>query len=134
MRNQQLRDSDVMGMACGVEIRVPYLDTMVVDTVTHIDQEQRLRLGKQLLRSAVPELPAWIAGQPKRGFMFPIDAWLDDAWSGVLDAGAAGGIAATGPWYRQACIRAFSEFVGRVRDAGVHPESRPLPITIEVGR
>jgi asparagine synthase (glutamine-hydrolysing) len=133
MRNQLLRDTDVMGMACGVEIRVPYLDSVVVDTVTGIDQGQRLRRDKQLLRAAVPELPDWIARQPKRGFMFPIDAWLQGPWSGVLDAGAARGIAAAGPWYRQACIRAFSEFHGRVRDAGARPESPSLPVTIEVG-
>jgi len=37
--------------------------------------------GKALLLRDVPEIPAWVAGRPKRGFLFPMAEWLDGAWA-----------------------------------------------------
>ena len=34
MRNQLLRDSDVMSMACGIELRVPFLDSELFATMS----------------------------------------------------------------------------------------------------
>ncbi len=76
MRNQLLRDSDVMSMACGLELRLPFVDSHLVDAIGHLPASQRLQTGKQLLVDAVPEIPNWVRNQPKRGFVFPFEKWL----------------------------------------------------------
>lgn len=77
MRNQLLRDSDVMSMAWGLELRVPLLDTEVFGALTQIPASLRLRQGKQLLLDAVPEIPDWISKRPKSAFLFPYHQWLE---------------------------------------------------------
>ena len=72
MRNQPLRDGDTMSMASGLELRVPFLDGPLVDTLSAIPARHRLQPAKKLLLEAVPEIPNWVVEQPKRGFMFPI--------------------------------------------------------------
>jgi asparagine synthase (glutamine-hydrolysing) len=130
MRNQLLRDADTMGMSQGVEIRVPFVDARVVDAATRIASRERLRPGKALLREAVPEIPAWIAGQPKRGFMFPIDEWLDGEWRDVFADVERRTAVATGPWYRKWCVQAFMKFLERARQApAVRQHSAPVVTT-----
>jgi asparagine synthase (glutamine-hydrolysing) len=131
LRNQLLRDTDVMSMSCGVEVRVPFLDGAVVDRVTTIRADDRLSEAKLLLRRAVPEIPEWIATQPKRGFMFPIEDWLLNGWSGMFSAPDRHSSLVTGPWYRKWCVHAFEEWMRRngltspvVRDTAA---SRPRP-------
>ena len=55
MRNQLLRDSDVMSMAWSLELRVPFLDVKLIDTLQKLPAKLRLAPHKQLLLSAVPE-------------------------------------------------------------------------------
>ena len=81
LRNQLLRDADVMSMAHGLELRVPYLDHELFRVLRSIPAAQRLQPGKQLLRDAVPNLPPWHAADRKRGFSFPFGTWLDGTWS-----------------------------------------------------
>jgi len=113
LRNQLLRDSDVMSMACGVELRLPYLDPLVVDTVTRIGTPKRLAPGKALLIKAVPEIPSWVVDQPKRGFMFPIDNWLQGAWRGTFTAVERRCPVPTQTWYRKWCVYALEEWMTR---------------------
>lgn len=80
MRNQLLRDSDVMSMAWGLELRVPLVDRVLLETITSIPSQLRLMPNKQLLIQAVPELPNWVYNRPKRGFSFPFQQWLQDEW------------------------------------------------------
>jgi asparagine synthase (glutamine-hydrolysing) len=80
MRNQLLRDSDVMSMAHGLELRVPFVDKRLFETLATLPATQRLQPGKKLLLQAVPEIPEWVANQPKRGFTFPYEKWLEASW------------------------------------------------------
>jgi len=80
MRNQLLRDSDVMSMAHGLELRVPLVDRALFERIARVPANQRLRGGKQMLLEAVPEIPEWIRNQRKRGFVFPFEKWLDQRW------------------------------------------------------
>jgi asparagine synthase (glutamine-hydrolysing) len=80
MRNQLLRDSDVMSMAHGLELRVPFVDKILFETLATLPATQRLQPGKKLLLQAVPEVPDWVANQPKRGFTFPFEKWLEASW------------------------------------------------------
>jgi asparagine synthase (glutamine-hydrolysing) len=81
MRNQLLRDADVMSMAHGLELRVPLLDTTLFATLRTIPAAIRLSATKQLLRDAVPELPIELLAQRKRGFSLPFGSWLDEEWN-----------------------------------------------------
>ncbi|MBW4646734.1 MAG: asparagine synthase (glutamine-hydrolyzing) [Goleter apudmare HA4340-LM2] len=81
LRNQLLRDSDVMSMAWGLELRVPLVDQVLLETISTIPSKMRLALNKQLLIQAVPELPNWVVNRPKRGFFFPFQQWIEKEWS-----------------------------------------------------
>lgn len=85
MRHQLLRDSDVMSMTHGLELRVPFVDVPLFEKIARIPAEHRLQPGKKLLLQAVPEIPEWVANQPKRGFVFPFEKWMDADWKGTFD-------------------------------------------------
>ncbi len=79
MQNQLLRDSDVMSMAHGIEIRVPFLDREFVKLVTAIDPRVKYAgtLPKQLLIDSFKnQLPESVWNRPKMGFTFPFAEWL----------------------------------------------------------
>lgn len=84
MRNQLLRDSDVYSMAFSLELRVPLVDRSLFETLSRIPPSFRLRRGKQLLIEAAPEIPDWIFSQPKRGFRFPFQTWMQGTWGDLL--------------------------------------------------
>ncbi len=84
MRNQLLKDSDVMSMAHGLELRVPFVDRVLFEKVAQIPAALRLRQGKRMLLDAVPEVPEWVANQVKRGFVFPFENWLEANWGKSL--------------------------------------------------
>ena len=79
MQNQLLRDADVMGMANGVEIRVPFLDNDFINLALSIDPFIKYN-GKEpkplLIKSYKNELPEAIWNRPKMGFSFPFASWL----------------------------------------------------------
>jgi asparagine synthase (glutamine-hydrolysing) len=70
---------DRMSMANSLEVRVPLLDSELVDYVATIPVEQRFsgwRL-KGLLRDTMSGLlPPEILNQPKRGFAVPLASWF----------------------------------------------------------
>lgn len=77
--NMLVRDGDVMSMAHGLEIRVPFLDHVVLDAVFRFpgSAKTRGREPKPLLLDAVrAELPRAIYDRPKMGFTFPWPMWL----------------------------------------------------------
>jgi asparagine synthase (glutamine-hydrolysing) len=76
MRNQLLRDSDVMSMKWGLELRTPLVDRALLEAVAPIPSQIRLAAGKQILIEAIPELPDWVVNRPKQGFVFPFDRWM----------------------------------------------------------
>jgi asparagine synthase (glutamine-hydrolysing) len=84
MRNQLLRDSDVMSMAHGLELRVPLVDRALFELLARVPAKRRLRHGKQMLLDAVPEIPEWVRNQKKRGFVFPFEKWIDQKWGGAF--------------------------------------------------
>jgi asparagine synthase (glutamine-hydrolysing) len=103
-RNQLLRDADVMSMACGVELRTPYLDTVVVDAASRIPAAQRLRYGKKMLVESVAGIPDGIIHRRKRCFQFPFERWLDGEWRRTFAALEHVGSVPTTTWYRKWCV------------------------------
>jgi asparagine synthase (glutamine-hydrolysing) len=73
-----LRDTDVAGMAASLEVRVPLLDHVLIETAARVAPARRFRpLGrKQLLRDlALDRLDPALFERPKSGFVLPIDTW-----------------------------------------------------------
>jgi len=82
MQNQLLRDADVMGMAHGVEIRVPFLDDEFIRLSMNINAAIKFKgpLPKQILINTFKNiLPETIWNRPKMGFSFPFAKWLADS-------------------------------------------------------
>ena len=80
-QNQLLRDADIMGMAHGIEIRVPFLDTAVVRTVLSVDEKIKYagKLPKQFLINTFKDtIPASIWNRKKMGFSFPFRNWMGE--------------------------------------------------------
>jgi asparagine synthase (glutamine-hydrolysing) len=119
LRNQLLRDADVMSMASGVEVRTPFLDAGLFDAVSRIPAAQRLLPGKGLLTQAVPELPDWVTRRPKRGFHLPIQHWLDHDWAGSIALPGAPDGVRLDSWYRRWSVLVFHSWVRRMGIQGV---------------
>ena len=117
VRNQLLRDGDVMSMASGVELRTPFLDAAVVDCVARLPGPVRLERGKALLRGAVPEIPPWVAAQPKRCFQFPFERWVDGEWLETFAAVDRACRVPTGTWYRKWCVLSLESWMSKVKQA-----------------
>jgi len=79
MQNQLLKDTDVMSMWHGVEVRVPFLDDEFLSVVNQIAtpyKTQGIR-SKDLLIAAFEDiLPKEIWNRPKQGFAFPFKSWM----------------------------------------------------------
>jgi asparagine synthase (glutamine-hydrolysing) len=101
MRNQLLRDSDVFSMAHGLELRVPFVDVRLAEALESLPPEERLRFGKALLLEAVPEVPAWVHEQPKRGFRFPFEGWVEGGFGSFLEEAEEMAPFRLGAWYRR---------------------------------
>ncbi len=112
MRHQLLRDSDVMSMSHGLELRVPFVDAPLFETLAKIPAEHRLQSGKKLLLQAVPEVPEWVANQPKRGFLFPFEKWMKEDWKETFDkiAGTLPGQRPT--WYQRWAVFMLRQWIG----------------------
>jgi asparagine synthase (glutamine-hydrolysing) len=77
MRNQLLRDADWAGMAHGLEIRVPFVDTSLFKALAGAIATG-CRPGKQEM-AATPKkaLPDAVMNRPKSGFFVPISDWME---------------------------------------------------------
>lgn len=84
MRNQLLRDNDVMSMSCGLELRVPLVDRFLIEAIADIPSQIRLTPVKQLLIQAVNELPSEVINRPKQPFAFPFDHWMTEEWQDIF--------------------------------------------------
>lgn len=86
MANMLLRDTDCMSMANGLEVRVPFLDHLLVEYVLSVPGGMKLDSStpKHLLVKALQGvIPEEIVHRPKKGFTLPFEHWL----RGPLKAG-----------------------------------------------
>ena len=86
--DHNLNYTDKMSMAVGVETRVPYLDTELVDFVCKLPVEFKMK-GKEtkyiLKKVAERYLPKDVIYRPKTGFGAPIRKWITDDLSGFIE-------------------------------------------------
>jgi asparagine synthase (glutamine-hydrolysing) len=79
MVNTLLRDTDSVSMAHSLEVRVPLLDHVLVEFVSRLASDVKIKRGvnKALLVEALKGLvPAETLGLRKRTFTFPWERWL----------------------------------------------------------
>ncbi|MCW3111587.1 MAG: hypothetical protein JWQ09_6093, partial [Segetibacter sp.] len=79
MQSQLLKDTDYMGMWHGLEVRVPFLDKELMETVHSIAPAVKYdpKIKKHLLIKAFEDiLPAEIYHRKKQGFTFPFQKWI----------------------------------------------------------
>jgi asparagine synthase (glutamine-hydrolysing) len=70
---------DRASMACSLEVRAPFLDAVLVDSIAALPATYKYgrRQTKRLLkRAAAGHLPAAILARPKKGFGIPVARWL----------------------------------------------------------
>jgi asparagine synthase (glutamine-hydrolysing) len=79
MASTLLRDTDSVSMARSLEVRVPLLDTPLVEFVSSLPDVARHRTGTQkalLVQALTGLLPEEILGQRKKTFTLPWEEWL----------------------------------------------------------
>jgi asparagine synthase (glutamine-hydrolysing) len=79
MASTLLRDTDSVSMARSLEVRVPLLDTPLVEFVRSLPDAARRRARKQkalLVEALAGLLPEEILGQRKKTFTLPWEEWL----------------------------------------------------------
>jgi asparagine synthase (glutamine-hydrolysing) len=77
--NDMLTKVDLMSMANGLEVRVPFLDFEVVNFAFGLPAEYKINRGmrKRLVQDAFRSLlPAELYNRPKKGFEAPVLAWM----------------------------------------------------------
>src|SRR4051794_35179639 len=76
--SQLLRDLDVMSMAHGLEVRVPFVDHILLDAVwPDLGARPALMRNKRLLHETLARpLPRSAVDRPKQGFTLPFATWM----------------------------------------------------------
>lgn len=108
MASTLLRDTDSVSMAQSLEVRVPLLDTPVVEFAGSLPDTARRRPGAQkaLLVEALGDLlPREILEQRKRTFTLPWEEWLRGPLRARLDASFADPAPALGAFLRPGGVR-----------------------------
>ncbi len=80
---------DRASMACGLEVRAPFLDAALVETIQKLPVafKYRRNVTKRLLKCAVSgKLPSSTLNRPKRGFGIPVARWLRGELAPLLDS------------------------------------------------
>ncbi len=86
--DHNLNYTDKMGMACGVEVRVPFIDRDLVKTSTKMPVDLKLRRNttKYVLRKVGERyLPAEIIHRSKTGFGAPVRNWIKQGFENMIN-------------------------------------------------
>lgn len=129
MASTLLRDTDSVSMAQSLEVRVPLLDTPLVEFVSSLPDVARRQPGMQkaLLLGALGELlPEKILAQRKRTFTLPWEEWLRRPLRARLEACFAEPAAALQPFLRPGGMKGiWNDFL-----AGKTTWSRPWSLYV----
>jgi asparagine synthase (glutamine-hydrolysing) len=116
---------DRASMACGLEVRAPFLDAGLVDAIQALPAAFKYgrRQTKRLLkRAAADHLPVAILDRPKKGFGIPVARWLRGPLAPLLER-----LLGRERLERQGLFHP-DEVARRIRDhqAGVRDHRKPL--------
>lgn len=127
--NTLLRDTDAMSMRHSIEVRVPFLDTPLVEYVLSLPESAKLngsRPKSLLVRAMGDLLPEEIVEQPKRTFTFPWERWL----RGELGERVASGLKEWSPALEPHVNRDFAAAVWKGFQQGRTTWSRPWSLYV----
>jgi asparagine synthase (glutamine-hydrolysing) len=127
--NTLLRDTDAMSMRNSLEVRVPFLDTPLVEYVLGLPESVKrgARGPKALLVEALGDLlPEEIVNQPKRTFTFPWERWM----RGKLGERVAMGLGDWAPALEASLDHKFAQGVWRNFLRGKTTWSRPWSLYV----
>ena len=84
LRNTLLRDTDSLSMCHGLEIRVPFLDHVLVEAVLRLPGRLKISRdrNKPLLLSAAGDVPESVWRRKKMGFVLPLEKWFRGSMRG----------------------------------------------------
>jgi asparagine synthase (glutamine-hydrolysing) len=108
MASTLLRDTDSVSMARSLEVRVPLLDTPLVEFVGSLPDQARHRTGAQkalLVEALAGLLPQEILGQRKKTFTLPWEEWLRGPLRPRLEASFADIVPSLAPQLRVEGVR-----------------------------
>jgi asparagine synthase (glutamine-hydrolysing) len=88
MRNQLLRDTDWSSMSHGLEVRVPFVDASLLESVGPAIASSSPPT-KQDLAACAAALPPYSHARPKTGFSVPVREWIGQH-AGVSGRGLRG--------------------------------------------
>lgn len=129
MLNTLLRDTDAMSMSQSLEIRVPFLDSILVEKILSLTSAEK-RIASQpkaLLAAALRGvIPAELLERPKRPFTFPWVRWLRGDLRDVVAKSLREPSAALADVFtRDAMLHVWSDF-----EAGRTTWSRPWSLYV----
>lgn len=104
MASTLLRDTDSVSMGQSLEVRVPLLDTPLVELIAALPDAARRRDGEQkaLLAQAIGDLlPPEITAQRKKTFTLPWEEWLRGPLQRRIEASLADPATALAPYLRR---------------------------------
>jgi asparagine synthase (glutamine-hydrolysing) len=108
LHDQLLRDSDVFSMAHSLELRVPYLDHVLVEECSQIRHSEKVAPGVNkplLLKAAGHPVLQEVAQRQKSGFTFPFARWIRQNAGPLEDLALSGS-----PLERTAVQRCWEQF------------------------
>jgi asparagine synthase (glutamine-hydrolysing) len=83
-----LRDTDAASMASSLELRLPLVDQVLLESVARMPDEQRyqpLRRKAALRRAGLGGLDPALFERPKSGFVLPYDRWIRRGLGKIMD-------------------------------------------------
>lgn len=108
MADVLLRDSDVFSMSNSIELRVPFVDQVLVEWWWNQPREFRCHRGrpKAALADAVADLvPDSIRGRRKQGFELPFLVWMRAELKPFLEETFSASSLASCPWLEAAAVQ-----------------------------
>jgi asparagine synthase (glutamine-hydrolysing) len=129
LANTLLRDTDAMSMHHSLEVRVPFLDSPLVEYVLALPESEKTRRArpKSLLIDALGDLlPDEILAQTKRTFTFPWENWI----RGALGERVSSGLADWSPALESLVDRNFAQEVWKDFLGGRTTWSRPWSLYV----
>ena len=79
--NDMLKKVDYAAMMHGLEVRLPFLDSNIVEFALKLPDRYKIygKVRKKILKDAFSDvLPPSITGRSKKGFLLPIRSWFRD--------------------------------------------------------
>lgn len=107
LRDGLLAKSDKTSMSSSVEVRVPFLQTNLVEAAFALPRQGRVGMfqTKGALRNILKKyLPAQTVERKKQGFEFPLDEWFRTSWKGLLQTHLSEEVVAARPWFSKPMV------------------------------